>query len=92
MVKNDSIKQQVPTVCTNSTASCQQNQAASEELTKLKVTLIGNSKYDAPPPPLETPLQVIRLGSKAEGFRDTHTASASISVVGALFIIYGLLA
>jgi len=92
MVKNDSIKQQVPTVCTNATASCQQNQQASADLTKLKVTLIGNSKYDAPPPPLETPLQVIQPGAKVQGFQDTRTVSSSISVVGALFIIYGLLA
>jgi hypothetical protein len=54
--------------------------------------MIGNSKYDVDPPPLETPLQVIQLGAKVQGFQDIRTASTSISVVGALFIIYGLLA
>ena len=88
---NDAIKKQVPTVCTGSDASCQQNQASSAELTKMAVTILGNSKYDAKPPPLETPLKIIQPGAKVQGFQDTRTVSASISVIGALFIIYGLL-
>jgi len=85
---NDSgiIKQELATVCINPTdPQCAKSLETSKTLTMLHATARANEKFDPDSLPPETPLKIV------QGFQGSHTVCTSVSVLGVLFILYGLL-
>lgn len=80
------IKQQLATVCTNPTdPQCAKSLETSKNLTILHATAQANQKFDPAQLAPETPLKIV------QAFQGSHTVCTSVSVLGALFILYGLL-
>jgi hypothetical protein len=86
MADSNTIKQQGVAVCTNSsTSTCQAQQGLSQSITQLQLGLLADKKYDPADPPPLIPAKTV------QGFRDSHTLSSSLTVLGVLFILYGSL-